>query len=311
MSGQLHPPADAQLGPAPAPPPGTPHHGHADAYDDWATLYDETVGIDYVEPQRKLLERVLLPGLPAGAQLLDLCCGSGLLIRPLLQAGYRVTGLDGSAGMLACARRNAPQAAFLLDDARHFDLAPQFDGAFSTSASLNHIDTLEDLCLVFERVHAALKPGAAFVFDLNHPAQLARWWRGVPYEGELRADVGWLITPRYDAATRRGAFRVTTFRPPADGAGGLLRPLKRLLYGVLSRPRFIGLRLALLQRLGRIEPRWRRQDVDYPITGHDLGEVRAALLAAGFASVRLETIDGSTDVDDRHAAHFIAVKGGG
>lgn len=289
------------------PASGSADGGHARIYDDWATLYDETVGADYVAPQWQFLQRVLLPGLPPRASLLDLCCGSGLLLQPLLAAGYRVTGLDGSAGMLACARRNAPEATFVLDDARHFVLPPLFDGAFSTSASLNHIDSLPELRQVFDRVHAALRPGGRFVFDLNHPAQLQRWWRGVPYEGALRDDVAWLITPRYDGAHQRGAFRVSTWRAPAGGAGGWLRAPRRALYRLLARPRFIGLRLALLRRMDRFEPRWQRQDVDYPITGHAVDAVLAALRAAGFADAQVQTVDGAP-FDDRHAAHFIATR---
>jgi len=278
----------------------------ADGYDDWATLYDRSVGPEYGDAQWRFLQRVLLPAVPPGAALLDLCCGTGLLMRPLLAAGYRLTGLDLSAGMLACARRNAPQATLLQADARDFSLPQPVHGAFCTSASLNHVDSIEDLQQVFGCVQRALQPGGVFVFDLNHPAQLQRWWRGVPYEGQLLDRAGWFITPRYDAATRRGAFRVTTFRAGDGDAGSALR---RGLYRLLNRPRFIGLRLALLQRLDRIEPRWTRSDVDHPIAGHDLHDVQQALRAAGFDAPRIDTIDGSA-LDDRHAAHLIARKPG-
>lgn len=274
------------------------------AYDDWATLYDRSVGPEYGDAQWRFLQRVLLPAVPPGATLLDLCCGTGLLMQPLLAAGYRLTGLDLSAGMLDIARRNAPGARLLQADARDFTLPQPVHGAFSTSASLNHIDSLADLQQVFASVHRALQPGGVFTFDLNHPAQLQRWWRGVPYEGQLLDSAGWLITPRYDAATRRGAFRVTTFHAPQGRASG---PLRRRLYQLLARPRFIGLRLALLQRLQWIEPRWTRSDVDHPIVGHELADVQQALRAAGFIDIRIETVDGAA-LDDRHAAHVIARK---
>ncbi|MCW5623212.1 MAG: class I SAM-dependent methyltransferase [Burkholderiales bacterium] len=290
---------------------GAPFAGEtATVYDEWAWLYDETVGPGYSRPQSQLLERVLLPHIPADAELLDLCCGTGLLMQPLAAAGYRVTGLDNSAAMLACARRNAPGATTLLADARHFELPDRFHGVFCTSASLNHIDTADDLAAVFARVHAALHAGGIFVFDLNHPRQMVRWWRGRPLEGEIRDHYAWMITPRYDAASRRGAFRVTIHRSPQRPSIGarLLAPAKRPLYRLLGRPRFIGLRLALLQRFALAEPGWTRQDIDYPVVGHELSAVGAALRTAGFGTVRLETIDGGSAIDEDHSAHFICIK---
>src|SRR3989440_7827372 len=40
-----------------------------------------------------------------GGPLLELACGSGRLLVPLAQAGYEVTGIDSSAGMLNLARQ--------------------------------------------------------------------------------------------------------------------------------------------------------------------------------------------------------------
>ncbi len=274
--------------------------GRYTEYDAWAWLYDQTVGPDYSAAQWQLLQRLLLPALPPQAQVLDLCCGSGQLIQPLLQAGYRVTGLDGSSAMLACARRNAPGAEYVLDDARRFGLPARFDAVFSTSASLNHIATLADLAQVFARVYACLRPGGVFLFDLNHPEQMARWWRGTPTEGEIRDRYAWMITPRYDAAARRGAFRVTAYRGERP-LGAAARALAR----ILGRPRFIGLRLALIRRFAVVAPSWKREDIDYPVTAYPLEDVEQALRAAGFTELRVETIDGRTPVDPNHSAHFI------
>jgi SAM-dependent methyltransferase len=274
-------------------------------YDDWAWLYDQTVGPDYCMPQYRFLQRALLPELPPGARLLDLCCGSGQLIRPLLDDGFRVTGLDGSSAMLDCARHNAPGADYVLADARSFTLPERYDGAFSTSASLNHIGSVTELQQVFGRVHAVLAPGARFVFDLNHPDQMARWWRGQPLEGELRSHFAWMITPFYDAAEERGFFRVSMARP-RDGRplGGLRAALAQWL----SKPRFIGLRLALIRRIGLIAPGWARQSVDYGVRAHRLADVEAALRVSGFRDIRVETVDGGTAVDENHSAHFICRK---
>ncbi|MEL6137602.1 MAG: class I SAM-dependent methyltransferase [Cyanobacteria bacterium J06626_23] len=280
-------------------------------YNNWAWLYNRTMGPDYREPQLRLLERVLLPHVPEGGEILDLCCGTGQLIQPLVEAGYRVTGLDGSEEMLTYARQNAPGATYVLADARTFNLPMSFDGAFSTSASLNHIMSLPELSQVFERVYAALRGGGVFVFDLNHPGQLEQWWRGQPTEGEISRYYAWMITPRYDADLAKGAFEVVIFQSSARQTGllgRLLSPLKQLIYGILSRSRFIGLRLRLLANFPQIEPGWQRQMLTYPVKGHDLEAVKTALETAGFNNISIQTIDGSVEIDNNHSAHFICTK---
>ena len=51
--------------------------------------------------------------------------------------------------MLNYAKGNAPKGKFMLGDAREFLLENEFDGVVSSSASLNHILSLEDLKKVF------------------------------------------------------------------------------------------------------------------------------------------------------------------
>ncbi|MEM9162916.1 MAG: hypothetical protein AAGC54_07595, partial [Cyanobacteria bacterium P01_F01_bin.4] len=49
-------------------------------YNNWAWLYNKTMGPDYSQPQLDLLNRVLLPDMPERGHILDLCCGTGQLI---------------------------------------------------------------------------------------------------------------------------------------------------------------------------------------------------------------------------------------
>lgn len=279
-------------------------------YDTWAWLYNETMGPDYGKAQLGFLRRALLPNLPPNAAILDLCCGTGQLIQPLLAAGYRVTGLDGSEQMLAYARQNAPQATYLLEDARRFEPPEQFDGAFSTSASLNHIMTLADLTLVFRNVHRALRPGGSFAFDLNHPEQMQKWWRGRLVEGEISSGYAWRLTPEYQPERSEGAFHVEIFQaqPPNSGLARLAQPFKRALYKLLSLRRLTGLRLRLLSRFEQIEPTWTRSPLTYRVKGHFLPDVQAALEAAGFTAIAIQTIDGNSPLDANHSAHFICRK---
>lgn len=279
-----------------------------DRYDGWAWLYNRTMGPEYGKEQLALLERVLFPNIGSSASILDLCCGTGQLISPLLDAGYKVTGLDGSEDMLKYARENAPNAEYLLEDARDFDTANKFDAVFSTSASLNHIESLDDLGKVFQNVRDAMRDGGTFLFDLNHPAQLARWWRSFPTEGEIERDHAWMVTPHYDAEQSQGRFTVTIFNDPEHSADSLVSKLfKQPLYRLLSLPRLIGLRLRLISNFHRMQSSWNREDIDYPVYGHDIDAVKQLLQDAGFEQIRVETIDGKP-LDENHSAHFICTR---
>ena len=148
-------------------------------YDKWAWLYNLTMGLSYAQNQLKTIEKILLPKLTEQSQILDLCCGTGQLVKLLCDRGYQVTGLDGSEQMLQYARTHAPQSNFILGDARNFSLTKPVDAVISTSASLNHIMSLEELKTVFTQVNSALNNGGWFLFDVNHHQQLTKWWNGV------------------------------------------------------------------------------------------------------------------------------------
>jgi cyclopropane fatty-acyl-phospholipid synthase-like methyltransferase len=114
----------------------------------------------------------LLDGLPPGARVLDLGCGSG---RPMAAAvaarGLQVTGIDQSAAMLALARARLPGHDWRL--ARLEDFEP--DGRYAAALawdSLFHIPR-EAHGGILRRVHAALAPGGRFMLTVGgsaHPA---------------------------------------------------------------------------------------------------------------------------------------------
>jgi SAM-dependent methyltransferase len=136
-------------------------------YDGFAWFYNRYWGPDFCQTAIALYQQILFPHLRAGAEILDLCCGTGQIAAALLARGYRVTGLDGSVAMLAHARQNAPAASFVAADARAFTFDRSFDLVLSAFDSLNHLLTQDDLAAVFRCVAAVLPPGGLFLFDLN------------------------------------------------------------------------------------------------------------------------------------------------
>ena len=121
---------------------------------------------------------------PLGKQnhdLLDLCCGTGVLARHFLEKGYRVTGLDLSESMLAYARQNtqdyviAGQAKYIHGDASSFQLEERFGLVVSTFDALNHLPGENALLGCFKSTFGVLLPGGTFIFDLNTALGLRQW----------------------------------------------------------------------------------------------------------------------------------------
>jgi SAM-dependent methyltransferase len=109
--------------------------------------------------------------------LLDLACGTGRLMLPLLRDGHTVLGLDRSRPMLARAAwrlaRLSParqaRALLLRADLRSFALRARFSLAISAFHSLQHLIDDRDLLACFRAVRRALVPGGWFAFDLLPP----------------------------------------------------------------------------------------------------------------------------------------------
>ncbi|MEL6437833.1 MAG: class I SAM-dependent methyltransferase [Cyanobacteria bacterium J06621_8] len=280
-------------------------------YDTWAWLYNLTMGSTYAAEQLTILEKVLLPLLPKSQHILDLCCGTGQLSMLLSRQGYRVTGLDGSEQMLKYAQENSglsdAQADFILGDARSFSLSTPVDAVISTSASLNHIMSPEELTSVFHQVNQVLKPGGIFWFDVNHHEQMTKWWRDRLTEGEIKSTYAWGIVPHYDPEARRGAFQVRLYQEIKNPKFNPIQSLKNIAYRILALQRFIGLRLKVLNKFDTWQPNWDYSELDYPVRGHSASEIRQSLEESDFTNISVLTLDGA-ELDENHSAYFLAYK---
>lgn len=180
-------------------------------YDVYARIYNEYNGQDLCEKALPPLKQLLLPHLPQKAHILDLCCGTGQLVQQLILKGYQLTGIDNSEGMLYYARKNAPSAKFILDDARFFELPSIFNSVVSTSDSLNHILNLEDLTRVFQNVYAAMLANGLFVFDLNMEERYeTTWWNG-SIVGDIKDNYAWAARRSYDQEAKISQTQITFF----------------------------------------------------------------------------------------------------
>jgi ubiquinone/menaquinone biosynthesis C-methylase UbiE len=115
-----------------------------------------TVGV------REALQAVA--SLPSGARVLDLGCGNGVPITgALVNAAYRVVGLDSSQGMLERFRVNLPGTPAVRGDSRALPFGDHVFEAAISWGMLFHL-TPADQNAVFASVSRVLKPGAPFLF---------------------------------------------------------------------------------------------------------------------------------------------------
>jgi SAM-dependent methyltransferase len=113
--------------------------------------------------------------------ILDVCCGTGILAHHFLENGYSVTGIDLSQPMLDYAIKNnqtfvdAGKAIFYKADARNFHLRKSFGLVVSTFDALNHLENEAELFQCFQCVYQHTSSDGIFIFDLNTAVGLNRW----------------------------------------------------------------------------------------------------------------------------------------
>jgi SAM-dependent methyltransferase len=85
------------------------YHSEQDShFDRIADVYDESLPAHVVEHYLRKRTAFVLGLGPAGS-MLDVGCGTGALARRLASAGYEVTGVDPSEGMLQVMRERSPE----------------------------------------------------------------------------------------------------------------------------------------------------------------------------------------------------------
>lgn len=178
-------------------------------YDPFAWIYDQHWGKGFSQRVQPVLEQLLLPRMPAKGRTLGLCCRTGQIAGWLAGRGFRVTGVDASAEMLLCARRNAPTVEFLQADARDLHVRGECDAAISTFNSLAHTPSPEEMPATFCNVRAALRSGAPFLFDISSEEAYRTRWRGS--YAIVGPDHACVVRPSYEASKHRARNNITVF----------------------------------------------------------------------------------------------------
>ncbi len=169
-------------------------------YTSLATVYDTIMAeVEYDDWAEFICAVAEQHGLKKGP-LLDLGCGTGNATLPMWQRGYAVEGLDASAAMLEVARRKLPGIRFTQGTFEEFALPGKYALIYSVFDALNNLLTDEAFAACLARVHAHLRPGGLFIFDVNTSVGLRELWHGGVAEG-WADEVYYRWSHVYDEAT--------------------------------------------------------------------------------------------------------------
>lgn len=146
----------------------------ADEYAAWsARIRDE---------QREKWTAFLLEQLPENAPVLDLGCGNGLPSTLALANRFAVTGVDFSERQIEAARKNVPEATFMVSDMSALDVPDCQFMAVTAYYSIIHLPR-EGQPELFRKIAGWLRPGGYLVTVLgatDSPGDVEPDWLGAP-----------------------------------------------------------------------------------------------------------------------------------
>jgi len=147
--------------------------------------------------------------------VLEIGCGSGLLTRLLVEAGYRVLATDASPAMLELARETAPGAEGFVRLTLPDDPVPDADAIVGVGHPLCYLPSLDAIERALVAMARALRPGGILATDLEDLE-----WGTARADVDVQARVGddWAIITHYENPAPDSHVRdMTTFVRNDDG----------------------------------------------------------------------------------------------
>ncbi len=137
-----------------------------------AGWYDKLVGDEGSDYHQNVIMPAALRMLriQPGERVLDLCCGQGVLARPMLDQGAgAVVGVDASPRLIESARQRIshPKVKFLISDV--CTQSTWADGSFDAAACLMAVHDVPQIDKLFAHLAKALRTGGRAVIIFMHP----------------------------------------------------------------------------------------------------------------------------------------------
>jgi SAM-dependent methyltransferase len=221
-------------------------------YSKFAGVYDKMGSDEFSVKMFNYTQRILSKLRYHPRSVLDLACGTGTAAVRWAHKNIVTYGVDGSADMLAVARKKAQREKVKLHLSQQpltsFALDNPVDLVTCYFDSLNYLLSLPELHRCFTHVHDALYPNGYFIFDVNTPEAMKVIW-GAEVYADATDDLAWVWKNCYFPKAKRAEVHATFF-VKQDG-------------------------------------RWDRFDEIHAERGYTATEIRAALRDAGFKVVGL------------------------
>ncbi|MBI4053177.1 MAG: class I SAM-dependent methyltransferase [Candidatus Diapherotrites archaeon] len=163
------------------------------SYSEFAEFYDAMT-----DPAEKLSD--FIPAYLKRKRLrlkkaADIGCGTGKFSLALARLGFKVTGIDASAGMLEIAAKKAEAEKlaikFAQADMRSFSM-PEKQELIVCGDAINSILAEKDLESVFRNVFANLGKNGAFIFDANTLKDYSGRENWTGYGGHINENVSFI-----------------------------------------------------------------------------------------------------------------------
>jgi SAM-dependent methyltransferase len=150
-----------------------------------------------------------------GGKVLEVACGSGRVLLPLVRAGFELVGVDSSPHMLAITREKLDAEAassnrgqLIQADMRNFTLERgDFDLAIVAVKSFAYLTERHEQLRCLQSIYAHLRPGGLLAMDLLHPRLD---WLAMP-RGLLRDDLVQTVANGGDTVSRVESVVSTDF----------------------------------------------------------------------------------------------------
>lgn len=147
-------------------------------YGETAPVYERR----YEQIQREKYE-IVTENLSRAGKVLDLGCGTGMLLSELARRSGFAVGIDSSLEMLELARKRRGNAALVLADADHLPFA---DRSFDAVVSVTLLQNMPNPAATVKEVARVTKPeGVLIITTLKHKhslRELEHWIRAAGFK---------------------------------------------------------------------------------------------------------------------------------
>lgn len=150
-------------------------------FDTVANAYDKSLPEHVVEHYLRKRTRFVIEHCPLGKGL-DVGCGTGVLAERLAEAGYEMSGVDPSPGMLDVAAANAPRVTTAVASGTSLPFPNDSFDLVITVAVLHHVANVDDVRATLGEMIRVCKAGSGRVIVWDHNPRN-------PYWGNLMARV--------------------------------------------------------------------------------------------------------------------------